>query len=171
MVPLEEALRFGGFVMAHSAWIASDLEKGELVCPIAVITKGDSRKVIPFEAATQAEAVESGKRSFDDLKSSVDAWALAREGLFSIAGSDQPKIDSLVVSSWVKGLDEPIILRQLFRPKEKGGFGLIGQIIVAIHGVVPSCEVHARLLLPAMQGISSHPHGSSWERWSSSAKS
>jgi len=54
MVPLEEALRFGGFVMAHSAWIASDLEKGELVCPIAVITKGDSRKVIPFEAATQA---------------------------------------------------------------------------------------------------------------------
>jgi hypothetical protein len=171
MVPLEEALRFGGFVMAHAAWIASDLEKGELVCPIAVITKGDSRKVIPFEAATQAEAIESGKRTFDDLKSSVDTWALAREGLFSVVGSDQPEIDSLVVSSWAKGLDEPIILRQLFRPKEKGGFGLIGQIVLVVHGMVPPDDAHAKLLFTAMQGVRSHPHGSSWERWVSSAKS
>jgi hypothetical protein len=166
MAALDEALRFGGFVMAHAAWIASSLATGELICPFAVVTTGDARKVIPFEAETQAAAIENGKHSFEDLKWSVDAWALAREGLFSVLGRDQPKIDSLLVSSWVKGLDEPIILRQLFRPKEKGGFGLIGQIVVAIHGMIPSDEVHAQLLLPAMEGVCSHPHGSGWERWS-----
>src|SRR5450631_2284473 len=166
MAVLEEALRFGGFVMAHAAWIASDLEIGELICPIVVITKGDTREVIPFEAETQAGAIENGKRSFEDLKSSVDAWALAREGLTSILGSDQPKMDSLAVSSWVKGLDEPIVLRQTFRPKGKGGFNLLGPMVIAIHGLIPEDEVHARLLPPVMEGVSSHPHGSNWEHWS-----
>jgi hypothetical protein len=81
MSPFDDALRFGGFVLVHAAWIASDLPPGKLVCPIAVVEKGDSREVIPFEATSQEEAIRLGKQKVAELTETVDRWAFAREGL------------------------------------------------------------------------------------------
>jgi hypothetical protein len=166
MAILDDTLRFGGFVMAHAAWIASDLEDGDLICPFVVITSGDERKVVPFEAETQAEAISDGKASFEEYKESVDSWALGRDGLFSIVGSDLAKKDALFVSAWVKGLDEPIFLRQLYIPKSTGTFKLIGPIDIAIHGVIAPEKVHGGLRAVAMSGIVTHPHGRLWATWS-----
>ena len=152
--------------MAHAVWIVSDLGAGELLCPIAVVTQGDGRKVIPFEAATQEEAIETGKLSFEQLRSSVDKWALAREGFYSLLGAGQPQTDVLTVSSWAKGLDEPIVLRQLFLPADKGGFTLVGPITISIHGLELDDSLQARFLAIAMEGVGSHPHGADWEHWS-----
>jgi hypothetical protein len=165
MNPLEDALRFGGFTLAHATWIVSDLEEGELLCPIAVVTKDDERKVIPFESDSQAEAIERGKNSLEELKDSVDRWAFAREGLLSIEETNDPKQDVIAVSAWVQGLDEPIILQQIFKPKASGIFSLIGPIRIAIHGQRPTEDVQLGLRLIAMQGVASHPHGSQWRRW------
>jgi hypothetical protein len=165
MAALENAVRFGGFVMAHAVWIVSDLAEGELLCPIAVVTQGDGRKVIPFEAATQAEAIERGKFSFEQLRSSVDTWALAREGYYALLGSDRADTDVLTISSWAKGLDEPLTLRQLFLPAGRGGFSLIGPISVSIHGVALEDPIQSKFLSIAMEGVLSHPRGGEWERW------
>ena len=165
MSALEHAVHFGGFVMAHAVWILSDLEAGELLCPIAVVTQGDGRKVIPFEAETQEEAVERGKLSLEQLRSSVDTWALAREGYYSLLGDGQPKTDALTVSSWAKGLDNLIVLRQLFLPVAMGGFTLIGPIGFSIHGLELEASLQAKFLTIAMEGVASHPHGADWEQW------
>ena len=70
--PTKRAVRFGGMVLAHAAFVASDLAEGELICPFAIITKDDRRQVVPFEAESQAEAVANGKASLGELKSQVD---------------------------------------------------------------------------------------------------
>ena len=169
MSALENAVRFGGFVLAHAAWIASDLQDSELICPIVVVTRGDAREVIPFEAESQAEAISMGNASLEELKNSVDAWALAREGLFSIPNGDAGKKDVLTVSSWVEGLDEPITLQQLFNPNSKGEFGLIGGLIISVHGQIPPEDTHSKLRHIAMQGVIQHPHGKEWNRWATMA--
>jgi hypothetical protein len=167
MAPLEDALRFGGFVLTHTVWIASDLKAGELVCPIGVIEIGDSREVIPFEATSQEEAIRLGKQKMNELTGSVDRWAFAREGLWSILGSDSPKLDVLTVSAWSSGLDEPIILQQCFSPSSKGAFSLLKPAMILVHGVACSKQIQSKLWPIVFQGISQHPQGGNWSRWQS----
>ncbi|HXR38021.1 MAG TPA: hypothetical protein VN776_02975 [Terracidiphilus sp.] len=167
MIPLDDALRFGGFVLVHAAWIASDLEAGELVCPFGVVEIGDSREVIPFEAPSQEEAIRLGKQKMHELTGSVDRWAFAREGLWSILGSDLPKQDVLTVSAWSIGLDEPVILQQRFSPKSEGNFTLLGPILIVVHGLHCTAEIQSKLLPIVSRGISQHPRGENWSRWES----
>ena len=72
-------LRHAGLVMTHAAAIASVLEDGELICPFAVITKGENRQSIEFEASSQDEAVSQGWASLETYKEDFDLWAFARE--------------------------------------------------------------------------------------------
>jgi hypothetical protein len=169
--PFDDALRFGGFVLAHAAWIASALPSGELVCPIAVVEKGDCREVIPFEATSQDEAIKLGKQKVAELTGTVDRWAFAREGLWSLLGSDSPKLDVLSVTAWSNGLDEPIILQQCFSPTAKGTFRLLDSIKIVVHGVASSEELNGRIMPIVLQGINQHPKGENWVRWQSNQSS
>lgn len=154
-------------MLAHAAWIASDLSSGELVCPIAVIEKGGSREVIPFEATSQEEAIRLGKQKVAELTGTVDRWAFAREGLWSLLGSDSPKLDVLSVTAWSNGLDEPIVLQQCFSPTAKGTFRLLDPIKIVVHGVACSEEIMDRIMPIVLQGINQHPKGENWVRWQS----
>ena len=167
MSPLDDALRFGGFVLAHAAWVISDLEAGELLCPIGVVEVADSREIIPFEAQSQEEAVRVGKQKMAELTGSVDRWAFVREGLWSIIGSASPKQDVVTVSAWSAALDEPVILRQAFSPRSKGKFTLIGSVVIAIHGTSCAEEIQSKLLPIVSSGIAQHPQGEKWSSWHS----
>jgi hypothetical protein len=166
--PFDDALRFGGFVLAHAAWIASDLPSGELICPIAVVEKGDSREVIPFEATSQEDAIRLGKHKVAELTGTVDRWAFAREGLWSLLGSASPELDVLSVTVWSNGLDEPITLQQCFSPTAKGTFRLLDPIKIIVHGVPCSEDINSRLMPVVLQGINQHSKGENWVRWQSS---
>lgn len=161
-LPSETAASFGGFVLAHAAMIASTLSDGELICPFAVVKKGDRRQVFDFEADTQAEAVERGKASLVHLKDQVEAWAFAREGLWS--GPDLPsKIDVLVVSSWAPDMDEPLVLLQAFSPAQTGNFRLLGQLEITQDGQGVVSESMRCLISAAQAGIAdSNVPWSSW---------
>jgi hypothetical protein len=167
MSPLDDALRFAGFVLAHAVWAISDLEAGELLCPIGVVECGDSREIIPFEAPSQEEAIKLGKKKMIELTSTVDRWAFAREGLSSILGSNSPKEDVVSVSAWSAGLDEPITLQQAFSPKSKEGFALIGAVEIVIHGTKCTEQIQSKLLPIISRGIAQHPHGEGWRKWHS----
>ncbi len=87
--------------MTQIASIASVLESGELVCPFAVITKGDNRQSIEFEARSQDEAVSEAWASLEKYKDHLDLWALAREGLLN---GPIGKKDVLLVAAWPEGV-------------------------------------------------------------------
>ncbi len=163
MSPLDDALRFGGLALSHAAWIASDLEEGQLICPIAMIEREDVREVIPFEAETQQEAVEQGLQKIREF-TDVDRWTFIREGLMTRQES-VPKVDVLRISSWSLGLDEPLTVVQRFSPNWPGPFGLIGSPIVAIHGIVCEEPTQSRLRALVEGGARSHPQGEMWMKW------
>jgi len=152
--------RHAGLVMAQAASIASNLEVGELICPFAVITKGENRQSIEFEAATQDEAISKGWDSFQTLKDQVDIWSLAREGLQN--GADG-KVDVLVVVAWAHGMEEHAVFTQEFSPKSKEAFSLVGPVAIQDQ---PSSELD-RIAISFMEGIRAHPKGHLWPSWRS----
>jgi hypothetical protein len=123
----DNVVRHAGLVMTQAASIASTLEVGELICPFAVITKGENRQSIAFEAASQDEALSQGWDSFETLKDKVDIWSVAREGLQR--GADG-KVDVLVVVAWARGMEEHAVFTQEFSPRSKGAFTLIGPVAI-----------------------------------------
>ena len=160
----ERAVHFGGMVLAHAAFIASDLLEGELICPFAIITKDDRRQVVPFEAESQAESVEKGKASLAEFKDQIDYWGFGREGLWSEHGATD-RTDVLIVSSWTHGMEEPVILMQRFRPAASGQFLLLGAIDIVLAGEVLASDVAAPLRVLASEGIAMHPSQVPWASW------
>jgi hypothetical protein len=165
LAPPEKAIHFGGMVLAHAALIASDLAEGELICPFAIVTKDDSRQMVPFEAESQAEAVKAGKASLADLRDAVDFWAFAREGLWSHPDNSDEKTDVLVVSTWTHGMVEPITLMQRFRPAASGQFVLVGPVEIIIEEQVLSTNEASPLRQLVLDGIATHPNDVQWSRW------
>lgn len=154
----DDVIRHAGLVMAHAANIASVLNIGELICPFAVVTKGDSRESIEFEAPTQDEAISEGWASLDKYKEHFDLWAFAREGL--VRGSDG-KEDVLVVAAWTHGMPNPVVFTHQFLPKGKGGFSLLGPMMVQD---CPPTELD-RVATCFMKGVDEHPQGHLWQSW------
>ena len=167
MRPFESAIWFGGLVMAYAAWIVSEIEEGSLLCPFAFLQSGDERRVIAFEFESQAESVQRGEASLAEHRDTVDCWGFARDGLLSDSGSVQKKVDVLTVSSWRRGLDEPVILRQRYMPNMGGHFRLLGAIEVAVHGAVTPEPAQTSFRSLAMSGVQSHPQGALWLTWTS----
>jgi hypothetical protein len=156
----DEILRHAGFVMAHAAAIASVLKPGELICPFAVITKGENnRQSIEFEAATQDEAVSQGWSSLEKYKEYFDLWAFAREGL---AKGEHGKDDVLLVAAWSHGMAEPVVFTQCFIPASKGGFALCGPVAILGNNYDDDLE---RIKQMFSEGIAEHPKGNRWASW------
>jgi hypothetical protein len=154
----DDVARHAGLVMTQAASIASNLEVGELICPFAVIAKGENRQSIEFEAAAQDEAISKAWDSFETLKDKVDIWSFAREGLQR--GPDG-KVDVLVVVAWAHGMKEPAVFTQQFSPKSKGDFYLVGPIAIQDQ---PLSELD-RIAVGLSEGIQAHPKGPLWASW------
>src|SRR3989442_15084255 len=87
VTPIPEAAAvLAGFVLAHAAWSASDLPKGDLLVPVAVIEVKGERRLLRFEAETQEQAIARGKAAMQDAMATADAWAFARDGLYERGG-------------------------------------------------------------------------------------
>src|SRR4051812_12591641 len=99
------ALLLAGFVLAHAGWNVSDLEEGDLLCPLAVVEEHGQRTLDRFEAKTQEEAIAKGKAAMVEHSKTADAWAFAREGLLT---EETGKTDILVVDFWAKGMAKPV---------------------------------------------------------------
>ncbi len=161
---MDEALNFGGFVLAHAAVVANALEPGELICPFAVVSNGSDRQILHFEAESQTEAVEQGKASLEQLKAKIDFWAFGREGLYGEIDKPEAKVDALVVSAWTHGMEEAVNLLQRFRTKQ-AGFALFGPIEVVVNGQVQEGDLAAAMRAVVKQGIAKHPQGGNWGSW------
>ncbi|PUA27208.1 MAG: hypothetical protein B0W54_20535 [Cellvibrio sp. 79] len=159
--PFEKAAQLGGFVLAHSALILSELQPGELICPFSIIQSGRRKQVFDYEAESQEEAVERGKADFDDLKDIAEIWAFAREGLFS--GPDVEKTDVIVVSAWAPGMAEWLGIIQKFNPPARGKFGLIGEAMIFVNGSEAQGKQNRKLNVALSKGILDR--NVDWDSW------
>ena len=160
----DAGLWLAGFVLAHAAWIVSDLPKGELLVPLAIVEQGGKRALMSFEADTQEEAIKRGKAKMAELTGAVDAWAFVRDGRVTEAGR---AVDVLVVDFWAKGMDAPMSVLQRYEPfAARGRFRVISQPDLVIKGVVQAPDAAAPHVSRIRAGIAQHPNAASlWDSW------
>jgi len=159
----EAVVKHAGFVMAHAAVIVSVLEPHELICPFAVVTKGDNRESIEFEAENQDEAVSEAWSSLDKYRDHIDLWGMAREGLVTASGV---KEDVLVVAVWTHGMPEAAIFTQQFRDRGNA-FALVGPVALQSRSSSEELELMREWF---HQGIGLHPKSSQWWIWANAAQ-
>ena len=163
MVPPDSLILLAGFVLAHAAWSVSDLPKGELLVPLAVVEKNGQRQLLRFEAQTQALAIAEGKTTLTNRQAQLDAWAFGREGLMP---EGPGKVDVLTVDAWAKGMARPITFVQRFSPYSSGAFGIKGDAMVVVDGKVLEGTEAARVVRRLYDGVLQHPKaGQLWQGW------
>lgn len=164
MATPEAAMLLAGFVLAHSAWSVSDLPKGDLLVPLAMVEKGGKRQLIRYEAKTQEQAISKAKEEMAKASAEVDAWAFAREGQFK---EGDKYVDAISVDAWAKGMTAPITFVQRFQPYASGRFRLLGDPLVVIDGKIQSPRDSADLVSKLNRGIQSHQKAAEhWSEWS-----
>lgn len=160
----ENGLLLAGFVLAHALWSVSDLPKGELVVPLAVIETNEGRQLHRFVAQTQVEAIAKGKNYLSKLGPGVTAWAFGREGLMN---DGKNKVDVISVDAWAAGMDKSITLIQRFEPYgNRGHFRALGEPDLVINGVIQKSADSQKWTDLVLRGVLSHPKVAPlWEAW------
>lgn len=162
MIP-DSLVLLAGFVLAHAAWSVSDLPKGELLVPLAVVEKSGQRQLLRFEAQTQEQAITAGQAALSQRQPQLDAWAFGREGSMT-EGAD--KVDVLSVDAWAKGMTRPITFVQAFRPYSSGAFRIRGNAMAIVDGKVLKGAEADRLVTKLYEGVLQHPKaGQLWKGW------
>ena len=159
----DSLILLAGFVLAHSAWSVSDLPKGELLIPLAIVEKTGQRQLLRFEAQTQEQAIAEGRASLSQRQGQLDAWAFGREGLLS---GGTGKVDVLTVDAWAKGMTRPITFVQQFTPYSSGVFRVRGDAMAIVDGKELEGAEAARLVKKLYEGALQHPKaGKLWHGW------
>jgi hypothetical protein len=162
MIP-ESLVLLAGFVLAHAAWSASDLPKGELLVPLAIVEKNGQRQLLRFEAPTQEQAIAEGKTALAQRQSQLDAWAFGRQGVITEgAGS----MDVLSIDAWAKGMTRPITFVQPFSPYSSGAFRIRGNAMAVVDGKALKGADADRLVKKLYDGVLKHPKVAPlWHGW------
>lgn len=150
-------------MLAHAAWSVSDLPKGEVLVPLAIVEKNGQRQLLRFEAPTQEQAIAKGKTTLANRQAHLDAWAFGREGLMP---ERTGKVDVLTVDVWAQGIARPITFVQRFSPYSSGAFGITGDAMVVVDGKVLEGAEAARLVKRLYDGVLQQPKtGQFWQGW------
>jgi len=161
----ESAILLAGFVLGHAAWSISDLPKGALLVPLAIVEKSGQRQLLRFEAQTQDQAIADGKTTLAKRQHEFDAWAFGREGLMQEA---RGKVDVLTVDAWATGMTRPITFVQRFSPYSSGTFRIKGDPIVVVDGKALEGAEAVQLVKRLYDGVRQHPKaGQLWQDWRS----
>jgi len=159
----DSVVLLAGFVLAHAAWSVSDLPKGALLVPLAVIETRGQRQLLRFEAQTQEQSIAEAKATIATRQGQLDAWAFVREGLVP---EGTGKVDVLTVDAWARGMTRPITFVQKFSPYSSGAFRIKGDASVVVDGKLVEGAEAARLAQRLYEGVSQHPKaGQLWHGW------
>ena len=157
------AVLLAGFVLAHCAWSVSDLPRGELLVPMAMIEKSGYRQLLRFQADTQEQAIADGKATLAKRQADLDAWAFGREGLMQ---EGLAKVDVLTIDAWGKGMARPSpSSRSSLLPRPEP-FGSSAIRSIFVDGKAVEGAEAARLLKTLGDGVRQHPKvGQLIESW------
>ena len=160
----DSLIALAGFAFAHATWSISDLPKGQLLVPLAIVEKAGQRQLIRFEAETQVKAIAKGKTTLAEGEKELSAWAFAREGQVREGGR---YVDTLTIEAKVSGKSTTIKFVQKFQPHGSGKFKLLGKPMVVV-GVDELPESEATPILEKLfVGVRSHAKAAEhWQEWS-----
>ena len=155
----ENALRLGGFLLAHATWIITDLGPGELYVPQALCIKDGELSLNVFEADTQVEAVANSKAFMENEAENFDGCAFARDGL--VRQGDKP-VDILIID--MANEDGDFVLTMIQPYSKEEGMRLLGpETFLTPDGSVVADDT-ANALRP-ITGEGANSHEGANENW------
>lgn len=163
----QSGLSLAGFALAHAAWSISDMEDGELLCPLAVIeTHSGERRLMRFAADTQEAAIMAGKTAMREASADAAAWAFAREAVWRKMGIEQAG-DVLAVDFWATGMPGPATIMQHFNRAANGSRFRIGASpTLVFDGIRLSADAAAPSIAAIMAGVGAHTAVAElWPTW------
>ncbi|MFA5985535.1 MAG: hypothetical protein WC782_16070 [Methylococcaceae bacterium] len=162
MIILDQAVLLAGYLLAHSALNLSYINEVKVLTPFSICLKNGQLQSKFHKGTNQAEAVALAKDELKLNQSKCDAWAFAREGTLEENGR---LTNTLSVSSWSAGMQEPIVLVQRFEREPK--FKLINDPIIGVDGAIAiNSEQSKNILSLLYKGISQHEDGGLlWSSW------
>jgi hypothetical protein len=164
MSTADSTLTLAGYTFAHAAWNISDLPKGDLLCPLAMVEESGQRQLLRFESESQQGAIALGKATLARREHEFDSWAFAREGLFR-EGSGS--VDVLIVEAKSRGEALSVVFVQRFQPFASGRFKLLGVPMVLIGERALSIEEAEPYLARLYVGVQAHSEAAElWNEWS-----
>ena len=101
-----------GTILAQTALVGSQLEKGDLLAPYIVV--GNDKSVLFFEGETQQQAIDKGEIKTAEFTKQSQAWAYTHEGLITLQNNQ--KQDIYVFKVWVTGMSQPLQAYQMINP-------------------------------------------------------
>lgn len=154
-----QALKLGGFLLAHATWIIADLGPGENYVPQALCLKNGKLVLNVFEADSQVEAVANGKAFMEKEAAQYDGCAFARDGV--IRKGDKP-VDVLTIDMAGES-GSPFIT--LIQPYSKDShLRLLGlEVFLTTNGDVVDQTATEALTPIVREGASSH--SAALENW------
>lgn len=159
-------LHLAGFALAHAAWSVADAPHADLLVPFIIVRSDGQQELIPFEAATQDEAIEEGKRAAARLAGRAEAWAFAREGTLRTRDGDSAQ-DVLVVEFGAKDVGGRYVLIQPYqRATGDRAFAIVGDSVLTHAGAVLDGDDARPVRDGIAQGIGQHPAAAPlWPTW------
>lgn len=164
MIFNEVALTLAGFVLAHAAWFSADLPAGQRLAPFVVVQRNGERELTRFDQRDHTEAVNKARDFVELSQENADAWAIARQGIFTIDGSDR---NVIVIEYWSRGMPEPYTVMQEIRPATRRyKFKIIGPPLVFLDGEIQEASEVDGMINTIMTGVEEHTQaGPLWTQW------
>ncbi|GAA5526184.1 hypothetical protein Maes01_02779 [Microbulbifer aestuariivivens] len=151
-----------GLALCNAFYIGEKTPEDELLVPFGIFFTENETNMVPFEANSQAEAIEMGRNVIAHNEEHWSGWCYGREGLVNL--EDGSKHDAFIFEAKLKDMSKPLILIQLFEYP----FRLSGKLIVNMPSELNNVFVQNRGLFvnSLHDGARSHKQGGpSWEKW------
>jgi hypothetical protein len=162
--PFTSPFQLVGFTLAHAALTASQLKDGAPLMPLAVVQREGKTRLTRFIGETQFDAITTGKAYMAQLAGTADAWAFARDGLWSNEGVAG---DAISVDFWVRGMNNPATIVQLYEPVARfPRFRLVGNPMLIAQGRVRTDDKAELTVATILQGVEANILAAPrWQGW------
>lgn len=183
MIASEKLIEVAGFVLAEALWEASQAAgAGRAFEPLGGVVQDDQFQWVQF-ATESEEFSDAGTQAIDYLIEHSDeyqAWAVAEDKLVvrisksdrkkfaanEISAGDLPVSDTVVVTAWEQGLEEPLTIQQVYEPKSSGRFRILGTPQFAMGGETLSEALSSSCIEPLRSGFMNNERAArDWESW------
>ena len=159
-------LQVAGFVLAHGANSATELDEDERLIPFGMAVVKGNQNLIRIDSGSETEEIANCKNKLESQKLLSEACAVIYQSTKTSKSGDSSYIYN--VAAWERGMDVDFRLVQIFQPSAKGEMiKIVGEPLLFVNDEIVTDQSAMPLLGFVFSGLTQHPGGKLWDEWNS----
>jgi hypothetical protein len=179
----EKLIELAGFMLADALWTAFTRTGDGAFAPYAKVIQDGNLDTVQFVAESEHNK-DAATQAYDYLIEHADeyfAWALAVDMFMLNLGNrsdlkdlnldelDMSRFevtDTIQISAWEQGIEEPVTVQQPYKPPSRGGFKVIGTPYFVVGDEILGESQTSGQLNTLRSGFMQHSKAADhWEDW------